>query len=210
MTSPLSADPPSSRSPSVASHQVRPPDLCLWASIAGIVGCVKSEPCSGMCTVENLARGEPRAHVPTPAPNRFARTSGRGPGRSGAELKAVVESVVDPTEVPDAHQTVHMVFVDSGWIRAPEDMSETLDGDSVLQQFEPFFRVPHPPKRRESPPAEDRAARPKAALEDAAGPMERDRTTTSMAVSARPAAPGTTGFEDAQAPMLPSHLMRPR
>ena len=67
MTSPLSADPPSSRSPSVASHQVRPPDLCLWASIAGIVGCVKSEPCSGMCTVENLARGERRAHVPTPA-----------------------------------------------------------------------------------------------------------------------------------------------
>ena len=67
MTSPLSADPPSSRSPSVASHQVRPPDLCLWASIAGVVGCVKSEPCSGMCTVENLARGERRAHVPTPA-----------------------------------------------------------------------------------------------------------------------------------------------
>ena len=54
------------------------------------------------------------------------------------------------------------------------------------------------------------SARPKGAFEGVAGLMECDRTTTSTAVSARPTAPGTTGFEDAQAPVLPSHLMRSR
>ena len=89
--------------------------------------------------------------------------------------------------------------------RDPQWATHALDR-RVRTPEHPFERW----ERRESPPTDDRAARPKAALEDAAGPMERDRTTTSMAVSARPAAPGTTGFEDAQAPVLPSHPMRPR
>ena len=121
----------------------------------------------------------------------------------------------------------------------------------------PFAAVPHSPKRRGSHPTGERAARLKAAFEHAAEPMERGRTTTSMADRTRPAAPGTsnshfahrrlprgrsgarfgsdrvrwarrhgsdanvecrnenrwpgtTGFEDAQAPVLPSHPMRPR
>ena len=126
------------------------------------------------------------------------------------ELGAVVESVVDPPEISNAcRQCTGLSLVRDGF-GLPKKFRATLDRANVLQRFEPFVPAPHSSKRRESTPTDDRAARPKAALEDAAGLMERDRTTASMAVCARPGAPGTTRFEDAQAPVLPSHPMRPR
>ena len=137
-------------------------------------------------------------------------TRSRGGSAEVLGLEAVVESVVDPPEISNAHQRCTKLSLVRDGLGLPKECRETLDRANVLQSFEPFVPVPHSPKRRESPPTGDRAARPNAAFQDAAEPMERDRTTTSMAVSARPTAPGTTRFEDAQAPVLPSHPMRPR
>ena len=122
-----------------------------------------------------------------------ARAPGRGPGRSGADLKAVVESVVDLPEISNAcRQCTGLSLVRDGF-GLPKKFRATLDRANVLQQFEPFIPVPHSSKRRESPPTDDRAARPKSAFEDAAGLMECDRTTTSWPSArtwAPPARPG--------------------